>query len=45
MAVAIETDFVRGLAMVDEKMLILLDVGRLVTSALGEQGVVGTKAA
>jgi purine-binding chemotaxis protein CheW len=39
MAVAIETDFVRGLAMVEEKMLILLDVGRLVTSALGEQAI------
>jgi purine-binding chemotaxis protein CheW len=37
MAVAIETDFVRGLAMVDDKMLILLDVGCLVTSALGDQ--------
>jgi purine-binding chemotaxis protein CheW len=36
MAVAIETDFVRGLAMVDDKMLILLDVGCLVNSALGE---------
>lgn len=39
MAVAIETDLVRGLAMVEDRMLILLDVGRLVTSALGEQAV------
>jgi purine-binding chemotaxis protein CheW len=44
MATAIETDFVRGLAMVDDKMLILLDVSRLVASALGEH-VVGNRAA
>jgi purine-binding chemotaxis protein CheW len=36
LAAAIDTDFVRGLAMVDEKMLILLDVARLVGSTLAE---------
>jgi purine-binding chemotaxis protein CheW len=34
MAAAIDTDFVRGLAMVDDKMLILLDVARLVSNTL-----------
>jgi purine-binding chemotaxis protein CheW len=34
MSGAIDTDFVRGLAMVDEHMLILLDVVRLVSSTL-----------
>jgi purine-binding chemotaxis protein CheW len=43
MAVAIDTDFVRGLAMVEDKMLILLDVARLVGNALVETS--GTKAA
>lgn len=41
---AIDTDFVRGLAMVDDKMLILLDVARLVATTLAEP-VTGTKAA
>jgi purine-binding chemotaxis protein CheW len=45
MAIAIETDFVRGLAMVEDRMLILLDVGRLVTSALGEHAVADTSRA
>lgn len=36
MAAAIDTDFVRGLAMVDDKMLILLDVVRLISSTLVE---------
>jgi purine-binding chemotaxis protein CheW len=36
LAAAIDTDFVRGLAMVDEKMLILLDAARLVGSTLAE---------
>jgi purine-binding chemotaxis protein CheW len=44
MAVTIDTDFVRGLAMVDDKMLILLDVARLVSNALVEPAA-GTKAA
>jgi len=34
--VAIETRFVHGLAMVDDQMLILLDVTRLITSTLEE---------
>jgi len=33
---AIDTDFVRGLAMIDEQMLILLDVARLVNSTLAD---------
>jgi purine-binding chemotaxis protein CheW len=36
MAGAIDTDFVRGLAMIDDKMLILLDVARLVSTTLAE---------
>jgi purine-binding chemotaxis protein CheW len=36
MAGAIDTDFVRGLAMVDDKMLILLDVARLVSNTLAD---------
>jgi purine-binding chemotaxis protein CheW len=44
MATAIDTDFVRGLAMVDGKMLILLDVARLIGSAFAECPL-GTKAA
>jgi purine-binding chemotaxis protein CheW len=34
MVATIDTDFVRGLAMIDDKMLILLDVARLVGSTL-----------
>jgi purine-binding chemotaxis protein CheW len=45
MAGAIDTDFVRGLAMVEDKMLILLDVARLVSSTLAADAVAGTKAA
>jgi purine-binding chemotaxis protein CheW len=41
---AIDTDFVRGLAMVDDKMLVLLDVARLVGTTL-TQSPTGTKAA
>jgi purine-binding chemotaxis protein CheW len=44
MAGAIDTDFVRGLAMVDDKMLILLDVGRLVGNTLADSAT-GSKAA
>jgi purine-binding chemotaxis protein CheW len=44
MAGAIDTDFVRGLAMVDDKMLILLDVARLVSNTLVDS-VAGSKAA
>jgi purine-binding chemotaxis protein CheW len=44
MSTAIDTDFVRGLAMVDGKMLILLDVVRLIGSAFADTPV-GTKAA
>jgi purine-binding chemotaxis protein CheW len=44
LAAAIDTDFVHGLAMVDEKMLILLDVARLVGSTLAESSS-GMKAA
>jgi purine-binding chemotaxis protein CheW len=44
MAAAIDTDFVRGLAMVDDKMLILLDVARLVSNTLAADAA-GTKAA
>jgi len=44
MAAAIDTDFVRGLAMVDDKMLILLDVVRLISSTLADPAV-GSKAA
>lgn len=33
---AIDTDFVRGLAMIDDRMLILLDVVRLVGSTLSD---------
>jgi purine-binding chemotaxis protein CheW len=40
----IDTDFVRGLAMVDGKMLILLNVVRLIGSAFAET-TIGTKAA
>jgi purine-binding chemotaxis protein CheW len=43
MVAAIDTDFVRGLAMVDDKMLILLDVARLVGSTLADAA--STKAA
>ncbi|HWW21612.1 MAG TPA: chemotaxis protein CheW [Steroidobacteraceae bacterium] len=43
MAAAIDTDFVRGLAMIDDKMLILLDVTRLVSNTLADTA--GTKAA
>jgi purine-binding chemotaxis protein CheW len=45
MAGAIDTDFVRGLAMIDDKMLILLDVARLVSSTLADTGAADTKAA
>ena len=41
---AIDTDFVRGLAMVDEKMLILLDVVQLVSATLSQEAL-PTKAA
>ncbi|MFI4913683.1 MAG: chemotaxis protein CheW [Steroidobacterales bacterium] len=41
---AIDTDFVRGLAMVDDKMLILLDVVRMVSATLADQSS-GHKAA
>jgi len=44
MAGAIDTDFVRGLAMVDDKMLILLDVVRLISTTLADP-VSGSKAA
>jgi purine-binding chemotaxis protein CheW len=44
MAAAIDTDFVRGLAMVDDKMLILLDVVRLISSTLVDPAT-GSKAA
>jgi purine-binding chemotaxis protein CheW len=44
MAAAIDTDFVRGLAMVDDKMLILLDVARLVSNTLAAD-TAGIKAA
>jgi purine-binding chemotaxis protein CheW len=44
MAAAIDTDFVRGLAMVDDKMLILLDVARLVSTTLAAD-TAGIKAA
>jgi purine-binding chemotaxis protein CheW len=44
LAAAIDTDFVRGLAMVDDKMLILLDVARLINSTLVEPAG-GSKAA
>src|SRR5579862_4212300 len=44
LAGAIDTDFVRGLAMVDDKMLVLLDVARLVGTTLTESPT-GTKAA
>jgi purine-binding chemotaxis protein CheW len=44
MAAAIDTDFVRGLAMVDDKMLILLDVARLINSTLADPAT-GAKAA
>jgi purine-binding chemotaxis protein CheW len=44
MAGAIDTDFVRGLAMVDDKMLILLDVARLVSNTLVDSAA-GSKAA
>src|SRR5579862_1673305 len=43
MAAAIDIDFVRGLAMVDDKMLILLDVARLVSNTLVDTA--STKAA
>jgi purine-binding chemotaxis protein CheW len=45
LAAAIDTDFVRGLAMVDDKMLILLDVARLVNSTLLDPATAGSKAA
>ena len=41
---AIDTDFVRGLAMVDDQMLILLEVERLVSSTLADSAT-GSKAA
>jgi purine-binding chemotaxis protein CheW len=41
---AIDTDFVRGLAMVEDKMLILLDVVRLVSTTLVDPAT-GSKAA
>ena len=44
MATAIDTDFVRGLAMVDDKMLILLDVVRLIGSTFADTPA-GSKAA
>ena len=44
MSGSIDTDFVRGLAMVDDNMLILLDVVSLVSSTLGDSGS-GSKAA
>jgi purine-binding chemotaxis protein CheW len=44
MAAAIDTDFVRGLAMVDDKMLILLDVVRLIGTTLADPAS-GSKAA
>jgi purine-binding chemotaxis protein CheW len=44
MSAAIDTDFVRGLAMVDDKMLILLDVARLVSNTLAAD-TAGIKAA
>jgi purine-binding chemotaxis protein CheW len=44
MTAAIDTDFVRGLAMVDDRMLILLDVERLISTTLADPAS-GSKAA